>query len=70
MPRGRPAGSVSYIGVKLSDLNSILKPDAIVLVDKRYEYLINANDMTTKKVEPENVEETIEASAPIEFVVK
>ena len=69
MPRGRPQGSVSYIGVKLSDLNSILKPNAIVLVDKRYSALIGAHDFVATKVDADNVEETIEASKPIEFVV-
>lgn len=66
--RGRPAGSMSFIGVKLSDLNAILHPDAVVLVDRRYKDLIDANNIQTQTVVGKAIE-TVEASAPVDFKV-
>jgi hypothetical protein len=66
--RGRPAGSVSFIGVKLSDLNKILIEDAIVLVDRRYKDLIDANSLETHAIKGEAIE-TVNASAPVDFKV-
>jgi len=66
--RGRPAGSMSFIGVKLSDLNLILCPDAVVLVDRRYKDLIDANNIEMQTVVGKAIE-TVEASAPVDFKV-
>ncbi len=59
MPRkgksGRTKGAVSFIAVKLNDLNCVLKPDATVMVSRRYAEQLQLNGQplaaTTKNIE-------------------
>lgn len=66
--RGRPAGSVSFIPVKLTDLNKILKPDAVVLVDRRYAILLGSNSVEVQEGNAD-VNDAIVSSAPVDFKV-
>jgi len=59
MPRkgksGRTKGAVSFIAVSLGDLNGVLKPDATVMVSRRYAEQLQLNgepiSATTKNIE-------------------
>lgn len=66
--RGRPKGAVSYIGASLEDLNKVLKPDAVVLVDRRYAAFLAANGIEPREVAAD-VKDVIASSAPVEVKV-
>ena len=52
---GRPVGSVSYICVKLSELNRVLNPDAVVRVNSEYKPLFTDNGSITQDAKVESV---------------
>ncbi len=54
--RGRPAGSVSYIGVKLLDLIHIFREDSTILVDKSYCVVLKMNGLSYIKLTREQVQ--------------
>lgn len=54
---GRPKNSVSYIGIKLSDLNKMLAPEAIILVDSGYRIVAKMNNVEVSQVRKEDLQD-------------
>jgi hypothetical protein len=61
-------GKPQTVGVKLSDLNKILKGDAVIMVDRNYLILLNQNSVNPQAIQSEQLtDEEMEVEQKVEF---